>query len=213
MKGIKFDSYHSYDDLGLILSSKTIGKAEPKTELIEVPGSDAPLDFTEFFGDVKYKNRPLSFTFSVLPIDGGPAGKYSEIMNKLNGRKMKIIDDEDPGFWYYGRVSVGDLEKDKNIATIPVECDCEPYKYKLEKTVKQVSVAGSTTVQLDNLRQHVVPTFNSTAAIRIGYENANYDIETVGEFTLPEVVLKEGKNTMTITGTATVTITYQEGGL
>ena len=213
MKGIKFDSYHSYDDLGLILSSKTIGKAEPKKELIEVPGADAPLDFTEFFGDVKYNNRSLSFTFSVLPIDGGPADKYSDVMNKLNGRKMKIIDDEDPDFWYYGRVSVGDLEKDKNIATIQVDCDCEPYKYKLAKTVKQVSVSGSTSVQLDNLRQHVVPTFNSTAAIKIGFENANYDVETVGEFTLPEVVLKEGQNAMTFTGTATVTITYQEGGL
>lgn len=213
MKGIKFDNYHSFDDFGLILSSKTIGSAEPKTELIEVPGADAPLDFTEFFGDIKYNNRPLSFTFTLLPPASEFPEKYSDIANKMNGRKMKIIDDEDPDFWYYGRVSVGDLEKDKNTATIAVECDCEPFKYKLNKTTKQVTVSGSTSVQLDNLRQHVTPTFNSTAAIDVTYEDTKYSVSTTGDFVIPELVLKEGQNTLTITGTATVKITYQEGGL
>lgn len=213
LKGIKFNTYHSYNDLGLILSSKTIGAAEPKTELIEIPGADAPLDFTEFFGDVKYKNRKLSFTFKVLPPAAEFSDKYSNIQNKLNGRKMKIIDDDDPDFWYFGRVSVGDLEKDKNIATISVECDCEPYKYRLNKTTNTVVVTGSKTVELENMRQHVVPLFNSTAQIDIEFEGEHYSISTTGEFTLPEVVLKEGKNTMTISGNATVTISYQEGGL
>lgn len=213
MKGIKFDNYHSFDDFGLILSSKTIGAAEPKTELIEVPGADAPLDFTEFFGDIKYNNRPLSFTFTLLPPASEFPEKYSDIANKLNGRKMKIIDDDDPDFWYYGRVSVDDLDKDKNIATIAVECDCEPFKYKLNKTTKQVTVSGSTSVQLTNLRQHVTPTLNSTAAIDVTYEGTKYSVSTTGDFIIPELVLKEGQNTLTITGTATVTITYQEGGL
>lgn len=213
MKGIKFNEYHSYVDFGLILSAKVIGKPEPKTELIEVPGADAPLDFTEFFGDVKYDNRTLSFTFTILPPDTEFSGKYSDILNKLNGRKMKIIDDDDPEFYYYGRVSVGDLEKDKNIATISVDCDCEPYKYRLNKTANTVVVTGSKTVELENLRQHVVPVFNSTAQISIDFEGNRYSISSTGEYTIPEIVLKDGSNEMTITGNATVTISYQEGGL
>ena len=213
MKGIKFNEYHSYNDFGLILSSKKIGAAEPKTELIEVPGADAPLDFTEFFGDVKYDNRTLNFTFTILSPAAEFPEKYSDIMNKLNGRKMKIIDDDDPEFWYYGRVSIGDLEKDKNIATISVDCDCEPYKYRIDKTVKTVVVTTNKTFELENLRQHVVPVFNSTAQISIDFDGNRYSVSSTGEYTIPEIVLKEGINEMTITGNATVTITYQEGGL
>lgn len=213
LKGIKFDNYHSYTDLGLILSSKTIGAAEPKKELIEVPGADAPIDFTEFFGDVKYNNRTHSFTFKILPPASEFSGKYSDVLNKLHGRRMKIIDDDDPDFWYSGRVSVGDLEKEKNIATITVECECDPYKYRMNKTTKTVQVSGTQTVQLDNLRQHVVPLFNSTASITVEFEGSRYTVSTTGDFTIPELVLKEGTNEIKITGTAAVTITYQEGGL
>ena len=213
MKGITFDGYHSFSDLGLILSSKTIGAAEPKTELIEVPGADAPLDFTEFFGDVKYNNRTLSFDFTILPPASGFPLKYSTILNALNGKKMKIIDDDDPDFWYYGRVSVGDLEKDKNIAKITVTCDCDPYKYLKEITAYTVTVSGSVTLVLKNLRQHVVPVFSSTGALQILFEGNTYSASSTGEYTIPEIVLKEGKNTITLTGTANVTISYQEGGL
>ena len=213
MKGVTFDTYHSYRDFSLILSSKTVGAAEPKTELIEVPGADAPLDFTEFFGDVKYNNRTLSFTFTMLPPMKEFQLRYSSILNTLNGKKMKIILDDDPDFWYYGRVSVGDLSPDKNTAQITVECDCEPFKYLKEKTAYTVTVSGSTTLILKNLRQHVVPVFNSTGALQIDFEGTKYSASSTGEYTIPEIVLKEGKNTITLEGNATVTVTYQEGGL
>lgn len=48
MNGVKFGSYHSYDDFGLILSDKEIGSPEPKIVTIDVEGSDGVLDFTEF---------------------------------------------------------------------------------------------------------------------------------------------------------------------
>ena len=66
MKGIKFGDYHSYDDFSLILTSKTIGTPTPKTEIIDIPGGDGVLDLTEFFGEVKYNNRQLSFEFSTI---------------------------------------------------------------------------------------------------------------------------------------------------
>lgn len=53
MKGVSFDTLHSYRDFSLYLSEKTIESPKPKTETQEVPGADVELDFTEFFGDVK----------------------------------------------------------------------------------------------------------------------------------------------------------------
>lgn len=213
LKGVSFDDYHSYRDFCLIRAKKTIGAPTPKTELIEVPGADAPLDFTEFFGDVKYNNRTVSFEFKLITPMSEFDRIYSEVQNALHGRRMKIVLDEDPDFYFLGRVSVGDMELEKNIATIPVECDCEPYKYRKEKTVVSVAVAGDTTLVLDNLRQHVVPTFDSTAAITIEFEGQRYSVSTTGEFHVPEIVLKEGENTIKLSGTSDVTISYQEGGL
>ena len=40
MIGVKFDSKHSYDDFGLILSSKSVPLPKPKTESVTVPGSE-----------------------------------------------------------------------------------------------------------------------------------------------------------------------------
>lgn len=64
MKSVTFGAYNTYDDWGLILSEKHIGSPEPKLKQIEIEGSDGVIDMSEFFGDVKYKNRQLSFVFT-----------------------------------------------------------------------------------------------------------------------------------------------------
>ena len=46
MKGVRFGDYHSYLDFGLIPTSYTVGAAQPKTEMIDLPGSDGSLDLS-----------------------------------------------------------------------------------------------------------------------------------------------------------------------
>ena len=64
MKGIRFGSIHSFDDLGLILGHKEMGAPAVKVEKIDIPGADGDLDQTEFFGDVKYGNATHRFEFT-----------------------------------------------------------------------------------------------------------------------------------------------------
>ena len=132
MIGVKFDNFHSYYDFSLILSSKKIGIPQPKTELLEVPGADEMLDFTEFFGDVKYDNRKLEFEFTTLVPQSEFMQLFSIIQNALNGKRMKIFLDEDSDFYYSGRISVKEWLADKSIGKITIECDCNPYKLKLK---------------------------------------------------------------------------------
>lgn len=213
MKGIKFGNYHTYRDFSLILSSWKIEPPKPKKETVEVPGADKPLDFTEFFGGTHYENRKATFEFSLLAPRSEIFRIFSYIQNTLHGKKMKITPDEDEKYYYIGRITINECVIEKAVGKVMIECDCEPYKYRLNKTINTVVVTGRKTVELENLRQHVVPMFSNTAKIDIEFEGERYSISTTGEFTLPEVVLKEGKNIMTISGNATVTISYQEGGL
>ena len=212
MKGVTFGKYHSWDDFSLILNSKKIESPAPKTSTVEIPGADGVLDISEYFGEVKYKNRKLSFDFSTIVPQSDFLNLFSEIQNTLHGQKVRVILDDDPDFYYVARISVSEWKANKNIGKITIDCDCEPYKYKLYKTVINRAVSGSTTLALQNLRKRVNPTFTTDAEIQISFENSTYTIGA-GTFIVPEIALVAGNNTLTLTGTANVVIEYQEGGL
>ena len=117
-------------------------------------------------------------------------------------------------FYYVGRLHVSSFKNDKNIGQISIEADCEPYKFKLEKTVVQATIANSATVTLTNSRKRAVPEvkIETTGSIRIEYQGNIWDLGA-GSYTLPELELVEGANTVTLTGTGTVVFTWQEGDL
>ena len=147
MKGVTFGNLHSYRDLNLILAEKIISTPSPKTELIEIPGSDGVLDFTEFFDGVKYNNRKLSFEFSTLVQPSEFMTLFSTVQNALHGQKMMIYLDDDPDWYYIGRVNVSEWKSDKLHGKLTVECDCEPYKYKM--TSQAVYLCGKNLLNLN----------------------------------------------------------------
>ena len=148
MKGITFGNLHSYRDLNLILAEKVIGTPSPKTEFIEIPGSDGVLDFTEFFDGIKYNNRKLSFEFSTMVPQSEFMSLFSTVQNALHGQKLTIILDDDPEWYYIGRISVSEWKADKIIGKLTIDCDCEPYKYRMVS--QAVNLCGKNLLNLDS---------------------------------------------------------------
>lgn len=214
MKGITFGDLHSYDDLHLILNSKEVGAPQVKTQKINIEGADSALDLTEFFGEPKYEDVTHKFNFSTIVPQNEFLSLYSTIKNALHGRKMRIILDDDPHFYYFGRLSISKFANEKGIGVISIDADCDPYKYKLDKTVAELYVNGEFAAQVPNGRKRVVPEVkvNTTGSIRIVYQGNIWDLGS-GSYTLPELELTEGDNEITLTGTGTVTLTYQEATL
>lgn len=213
MKGVKFGAYHSWNDWGLILSSKEIQSPKPKINTVEIEGGDSVLDITEFFGDVKYNNRSLSFRFSKMDIvPDGFIALFSVVQNAIHGQKMRVILDDDPTNYYYGRVTVNEWKSNKNIGEIVIEVDAEPYKYKINDTVVSQSVSGTATITLINSRKRVVPTITTDSELTIAFDGYSGTF-SAGTFIIPELELKEGNNTVTVTGTGNISFTYREGGL
>lgn len=213
MKGILFDNLHSYNDFSLILTSKTIGQPVIKTEYVEVLGADGQLDLTDAFGDVKYNNRKLTFVFSIKEDKEDYLTVYSGILSNIHGKKMKIVLDDDPNFYYIGRVNVSDYNSSKRIGNITIEVDAEPYKYKQIFTIVTRTVSGTLTVDYPNLRKQVIPKFVTNAAVTITYNGNTYTISGSGTHIIPNIIFKRGINTLTLTGTASVAVHYQEGDL
>ena len=215
MNGITFGNLHSYNDLKLILESKELGSPEVKVRKIDIEGADSSLDYTEFFGEPKYEDVTHKFSFSTIVPQAQFLSQFSTVKNALHGKKMRIILDGDPLFYYMGRIKVSGFTNDKNIGKISVEADCEPFKYKLEKTVFSTAVSGTKTISLTNSRKRAVPVVQIEAAsgIRIEYHGSNiWDLGS-GSYMLPELELVEGVNTVTVTGTGNIKFTWQEGSL
>ena len=215
MKGVTFGNYHSYDDLKLLLNSKEIGSPEVKIRKIDIEGADSSLDLTDFFGEAKFENVTHKFQFSTIVPQAQFLSLFSTVKNALHGKKMRVILDDDPLFYYMGRCSVSSFTSEKNVGMVNVECDCEPYKYKLAKTVFSKAINGTETITLTNGRKRAVPevVIATSGSIRIEFQGVNiWDLGS-GSYTLPELELVEGANEIKLTGTGTVTFTWQEGDL
>lgn len=213
MKGVKFGNYHSWDDFSLILSQKIIGTPSPKTETIDIPGGDGVLDLTNFFGEVKYNNRNLSFEFSTIVPQSEFMDLFTRVQNALHGQKMQIILDDDSEWQYTGRITVSEWKAEKAVGKLTIDCDCEPYKSRLGDTVIYQMVEGTETmVILPNGRKPVVPIIDITGNINLTF-GTNFWALTEGMYELPAVRLVNGDNTILLSGTGTATFSYLERGL
>lgn len=215
MKGITFGSFHTYNDFNLILSGKEIEAPAVKEKRVEIEGADSDLDLTDFFGEPKYSNARHKFSFTTVCKGTEFLSAFSAIKNALHGKKMRVILDDDPSFFYVGRIFVSKFTDERNIGILQIEADCEPYKYKLQPTIMSVTVNGTQAVSLTNTRKRAVPevVIDTAGSMRLEYQGSNiWDLGS-GSYTLPELELVEGENIVTVTGTGTVTFTYREGAL
>lgn len=215
MKGVSFLEFHSFRDLHLLLTGKEIGAPEVKRQTLDLAGADGELDFTDFFGEPKYMNVQHRFTFESIQPRNEQLSQFTDIKNKIHGKKGRIILDVDPSFFYVGRFSVSKYTNEKNVGKISVECDCEPYKYKATETVVTQAVEGTAIIPLKNSRKRAVPlvTLKTETSLNIAYGADSVWSLGAGSYMLPELELVEGENPVTVSGTGTITFTWREAVL
>lgn len=206
LNGITFTSWntnvskHSYTDFGVILTEQNIGLPSPKTYSVSIEGMDGSLDLSECFGEMKYKNRTLKFTFESIDKITDWQAKMINISSFLHGQKMKIKTWSEPDFYYVGRCQIDEYNSSQRLGKIVVSCNCEPFKYKKNITVFNLT-EGSNTVQ--NSRMTVYADLINEAEITI-----NSKVYSAGTH-LRAIKLMSGTNTLNSSGSAT--LNFQEG--
>lgn len=215
-RGTYFGGIHSSNDLQLIQQKVEVQPAEPKLNLIDVPGADGSKDLSEQpAGRIVYKNREITWTFALYP-GADWAAKHSEVSNAINGLLCRITLDTDPGYYYLGRVSVSKHKVDGLLRQIEVKASCQPYKYKQQETI--VTKALATTyleIPLPNSRKPVVPTITVTAETTLQWGANTYTV-AAGAHKFLDIELQEGNNVLqakVASGTGEITVVYQEGAL
>lgn len=236
MNGVTFGSKHSYKDWGLILKSRpVISPPSPKTVYIDIPASDGIVDLTESLtGDVKFENRTITCEFNVIDHRKRWSNIYSEILDYLHGKNMKLMIDENPDYYYEGRFKVNEWKSDKRTSTIVIEGNVEPYKSELFGSLedwewdsfnfetgvirdyRDIRVDSALTFVIDGSRKPIVPTFIVTSddgsGIQVQFDGESYNL-TDGENRVLTIIIREGQNTLNFTGNGTVSIDYKGGRL
>lgn len=212
-------------DLGLALASKKIGLPSVQTKSVAIPLRDGDLDLTNVLSDkVHYGNRDISMNMnSPLPFS---TNVMSNVANRLHGQKVHITFDDDAWYYYIGRLDMKSFTENRKGGEYEIEANCEPFKYCIQTSAedwlwdpfdfedgyinefKNVSISGSETLILIADEQVSYATITTNAAITVTFGTKTVNV-LAGTTTLYDFEFVPGENEITITGTATVTITYR----
>lgn len=137
---------NTWDDWGLVCKQRPfVAPPKPKTNFIDIPGSSVKLDFSEgLTGYPTYENRTGSFEFTITDqyISDRERlwiSKYNEIQTYVNGRKLNMILEDDPDYFYEGRFTVDSYKPGSSASdsysTITISYDVGPYKWAVEDSI------------------------------------------------------------------------------
>lgn len=234
MESVTFGTKNSYTDFGLILSSKEIGIPNAQTKEVKVPGMDGKLDLTDVLTeDVKFDNRKLQFTFTVVDHFNGWSTRLSQVMNYIHGEYMKIQMTWDKEHYYMGRCTINKFKSNKRTGTIVIDVDAEPWKYDNKTTggnspwtwddfnfidgeirpLTYQTTNSQTVIRVNNGRKPCSPTIHTTNAVHVEVGGHSYDLSAGQTRTLSEVLMTPGTNTFVFVGNSEVTITFKGGSL
>ena len=140
MKGVTLGGYHSYRTWGLWLKeAPEISPPEPQTYYVEIPGMNGSLDLTEkLFGGVRYKDRQIKLTFLSLAKREEWPDIQSDMMEKLHGKSVQIVMDDDPGYYYLGRIAFDSVKQDNHVTIAVINATVGPFKTSVDGTVKKL---------------------------------------------------------------------------
>ena len=213
MSDIRFGTKWTRADYGLIVAPYAIPMPEPQTNFVEIPGRDGALDLSEAFGTVRYADRIIPLTmYARAPFDS----MISAFAAEVHGRRINVIFDRDPTFYYDARFTLEDVERHAGYCELSLKCRARPYKLEHFETTITVLPTGSATVTLTNSRMPVVPTITVSAEMALAFtiDGKDYSVTLpAGTHTVPALVLSEGDTKIGITGTGRITFTYRKGAL
>ena len=136
---IIFGDKNSYDDWHLVPTNRPdVNPPKVKTQYVEVLGMDGFLDYTEVLGGIKYENRTGSWEFLVLNDYINWYTLCSNIMSYLHGKVMRVVLEDDPLYYYQGRLSLNSTKSDKNNSKITIDYNLNPYKLPRASTGEEI---------------------------------------------------------------------------
>lgn len=217
---IIFGSYDTYTNWGLTLTGYELSAPEYKDAFVSVPGRDGDLDLSTALtdGEPRYNNRELTATFEISSgTRDTRLALFSTIINALDGRRVNVTLPDDATHYITGRLRVAIEYNDLAHGALTITGICDPWRY--ASTEKTKTLTASSTEQTATLtnggRRLLVPTIvvsGSSASVLLAFGSSTWTL-SAGTYTLPDLLLQQGNNSLTYSGTGTVALTWREAVL
>lgn len=199
----------------------------PKTFYQDIPGADGSMDLSATnAGRIVYDRRTITLNFGCgYPVNDWPA-IFSEILRKFHGKVGKLIFDDDPQYYYTGRMVVSDYSRVSTLGTFTVTVEADPYKYELTagdedwlwdpldlengviREYKDLEVDGEYPLIIDGTEKWIIPEIVVSADMAVLFEGKEYPLKA-GNNKVYSIVVKEGENVLTFKGHGTATVKYR----
>lgn len=196
---VTFGDKNTWDDWHLIPTTRPVVLPPSiRTKYVEIPGMDGNIDITEVLtGRPSYNNRSGTMEF-VTDVDFKQWHKlYSQIMNYLHGRRMRMILEDDPGYYYEGRFAVTQWKSDKIWSTITISYDVGPWKRSTTSTAEpwhwdpfdfedgvvfdysaiEVPEGNPVVISLTGGEHNTLPIFTATMKTKLTFRENTYILE------------------------------------
>lgn len=227
---VLFGDKKSYDDWGLLLERMKISFPDAKTKPVDLPGADGVLDLTEINGPVKYETRKVEFSFSCIAGYGEWHSLASQIASAVHGRRLKVMLDTDPGYYYIGRFELETEKTDDVLAGVTITGTVDPYKYDIEdgteawlwdpfnfrtgiiRNYGNVAIVGTGSITVIGRDKYAEPVITCSAPMSLSCGGISVDLPA-GTTKVYELQLGPGSHELVFKGTGTVTVSYRGGML
>lgn len=193
---------------------------EVQSNFVSILGMNGHLDLTEQDGAVFYNSVSREWRFEKVErdTDEGDVDYFAkELRNKLLGENGKIVFDDDPEFYYLGRITKIDVScEDGGRIVALFTVYTKPFRYKAVETIVSDSVSTSKVIGLSNLKMPVSPYVTVSSQMTLSYtiDGVQYEA-TVAEGThvIDTLVLKQVVTFVTVAGSGTISFRYRQGTL
>jgi len=213
---------NTYNDFGLIPTARpVINPPEPNFSYLEVPGRSGVIDLSETLtGMLSYTNRTGSIEFFVT-------GKrnwselYSELLAFLQGRFMRVVLEDDPLYYYEGRLTINAWKSNKNNSTVIVDYDLSPFKYETKNAVNGYLISNRNFQnsnayfypEMDTKTIEMIVTCSDAADLNVTALVGGIMYQCKKGVNILPILQTDGIGYIRVGGTGSVTINYRRGKL
>lgn len=232
----QFRGTNTWDDWHLIPSERpSVASPGVSTNFVEIPGRDGAIDMSTFLVNKPvYGNRSGSWEFIVDNDHEYWETIRMKIANFLHGKRFKVVLEDDPDWYWEGRFAVDNWRSESSNSKVTINYQLSPYKHKLRSEGDQDIIWDNFNFEMDSdyyASLHGITVNNSTYTTTIiGYEYP-FKVYATAESGSVTVTLngastsvsagatmllgkaRNGENSLSVSGTGTVTVHFTGGSL
>lgn len=205
MNGVKFGDKHSKADYNAVMNYSRITPPSIKENYVDIAGGNSSIDLTEAVGGVVFDDGKIEFKFTLFN-----ETDKNNMKNHLHGKRLMIILEKEPDYYYDGRLSVTKEELAGSLYELYIEAKVKPYKMEEKTVLHKEAVNGTKELILFNTRMPAMPQITVTGSLQLKYEGNVYLLNS-GVYEIPEITFYEGINRLNVSGKGSIKLEYRRG--